>query len=93
MISLDEVEKTILELESKDTSYAVCEKLAYLYIVRDHIKPNGSVEVRTEKSDFLRTVSKKETVDVIEVIDELMQTVSVVHPKLYEATMQELKRL
>lgn len=92
MISLEEVEKTILELESKDTSYAVCEKLAYLYIVRDHIKPSGKIESKGT-SDFMRTVSKKETVDVLKVIDELMQTLAVVQPKLYEVTLSTLLNL
>lgn len=37
MISRDEIDRTIIELEERDTSFAVCEKLALLYIVRDHI--------------------------------------------------------
>lgn len=92
MISLDEVEKTILELEGKDTSFAVCEKLSYLYIVRDHIKPAGRIDTNGT-SDFMRTISKKETVDVLKVLDELMQTLAVVQPKLYEATLSALLNL
>ena len=37
IISIDEVNKTIIELEQHDTTYATCEKLAWLYIVKDHI--------------------------------------------------------
>ena len=92
MISLEEVEKTILELESKDTSFAVCEKLAYLYIVRDHIKPSGKIESKGA-SEFMQSISKKETVDVLKVLDELMQTLAVVQPKLYEVTLSTLLNL
>ena len=37
MISRDELDKTILELEMRDTTFANCSKLADLYVVRDHI--------------------------------------------------------
>ena len=38
MISLEKIEQEIRELEeSGSTSYAVCEKLATLYTVRDHL--------------------------------------------------------
>ena len=40
MIDIKEVEKEIEKLENKDTSYSICEKLAILYIVRDHLKEN-----------------------------------------------------
>lgn len=93
MISLDEVEKTILELEGKDTSFAVCEKLSYLYIVRDHIKPSGRIEGTGTGSEFMRAIAKKETVDVLQVVDELLQTISIVQPKLYEATMRQIRSL
>lgn len=92
MISLEEVEKTILELESKDTSYAVCEKLAYLYIVRDHIKPSGSIQKNTG-SEFSRSISGKDSAGVLSIIEELMQTISIVHPKLYQSTINALKQL
>ena len=92
MISLEEVEKTILELEGKDTSFAVCEKLSYLYIVRDHIKPSGRIDT-SGTSEFMQIIFKKETADVLKVLDELMQTMAVIQPKLYEATLSALLNL
>lgn len=38
MVSIETIEEEILNLEKRDTSYAVCERLAWLYIVRDHLK-------------------------------------------------------
>lgn len=38
MVSIETIEEEIINLEKRDTSYAVCERLAWLYIVRDHLK-------------------------------------------------------
>lgn len=38
MVSIETIEEEILDLEKRDTSYAVCERLAWLYTVRDHLK-------------------------------------------------------
>ena len=41
-------------------------------------------------SDFARAVDGKEQERVIPVLDELMQTLSVIQPKLYDAVMAKL---
>ena len=92
MISLEEVEKTILELEQKDTSYAVCEKLAYLYIVKDHIKPASAQEFRFG-SEFIRAISGKDSGSVLKILDELMSTLKIVQSKLYDAVIAEINNI
>lgn len=92
MISIDEIEKTIIDLESKETSYAVCEKLSYLYIVRDHIKPSSTAEFRSD-SEFMKSLSGKSSASVWKVLDELMTTIKVIQPRLYEATISEIKKI
>ena len=95
MISLEKVEQTILELESADTSFAVCEKLAWCYIVRDHI--NGystspeAVMALTGSSDFLQAINGKNTDAVIQIMDELMDAIQTLHPKMYDAVMDKIK--
>ena len=56
MISLETIDKTILEHESKDTTYANCEKLAWLYIVRDHLR-----EYEPHSNSQLMDINSKET--------------------------------
>lgn len=95
MISLESVEQTILELESSDTSFAVCEKLSWLYIVRDHIKgystsPEAVIAMQGE-SEFLKAIHGKNTETVIAVMDELMDAVKTLHPKMYDAVMDKIK--
>ena len=48
MLSIEEVENTIIELENGNTTFDSCIKLASLYVVRDHYKPNFA-ETQTEK--------------------------------------------
>lgn len=42
MIDIKLINEEINKLENCDTSYAVCEKLAILYIVREHYKSSMS---------------------------------------------------
>lgn len=94
MISRDEIDRTILELEGRDTSFAVCEKLASLYIVRDHMdKMPGGTPRYTDiqgDSDFIRAIRGKDGVKVLECLNELMSTVQVINSRLYDAVISKL---
>ena len=48
-MNVSEITNTIIELENGDTTFASCEKLASLYIVRDHLSTD---EVITEYNDI-----------------------------------------
>ena len=39
MVSIETIEEEILNLEKRDTSYAVCERLAWLYIPNIMLSP------------------------------------------------------
>ena len=97
MISRYEVEKAILEHESKDTSYANCERLAWLYIVRDHLT---GAEMResglfspTGDSEFIKSASGKDGAAVWGVLDELMDTIRATNPRLYNGVIQRIDAL
>ena len=91
MISLDEIERTILELESKDTSYAVCEKLAWLYICKEHLhpapKPDSRISEQKDDSEFLKAVAGKSMNRVLAILDEHMEAVKAIYPKEYQQIM------
>lgn len=56
MLNLVEIQNTIKELESGETTFATCQKLASLYIVRNFYSPQDSEkieEVSTEIDDIL----------------------------------------
>lgn len=97
MIDLDEVSRTIAELETRGTTYATCEKLAILYAVRDHFEKEtltgtGS-KIYTGGSEFLRAVSCKNNDSVWSVMDELMESLRLVQPKVYDGVMRKLYSL
>lgn len=96
MLNKDVIDKEILELEKHDTTYATCERLAWLYIIRDHMqepvvteKTKSAVGVSGE-SDFMKAVSGKATDLVICVLDEFMETLKIVNPRLYDGVMRKL---
>lgn len=98
MISLDEVNKTILELEQHDTTYATCEKLAWLYTVRDHINRAPDFVERMASpnlsgSEFLTAASNKDVSKLLEILDEHVDVVKLLHPSEYESLIQRIKEI
>lgn len=93
MISIDELNKTILDLETnRDTTYATCERLAWLYIVRDHQVQKKSKEPLSiaGESEFMAAVNGKPGDAVWKIMDELMDAVKMLHPRMYESVLKKL---
>ena len=98
MISLEQLDGEIAALEEKDPTFVIMQKLAALYTVRDHmvLEKNNPVTVALETvpsfgdSDFARLVAGKEIQTVLSTIDELMTTLAVVNPRLYNSVIGEL---
>lgn len=81
----------IAELEKLPINYSNAEKLAYLYIVQDHLSKRETLY--NSGSELSKAIRGKDIQDVLAVIDELMRTISVLSPKLYTATLERLKSL
>lgn len=97
MINPDELDKEILMLEKKDTTYANCERLAWLYIVRDHVTGQQQAQPTpldiSGDSEFLQAVDGKNSVAVFAVIDDLMDTLKSVNPKVYATILNKILNL
>ena len=97
MIDLETVEREINELETRyDTSYRVCERLAWLYTVRDHIRPERPEDRMTQDlrgSDFLELSSGLSYPALMGVMNEHMEALQVVHPREYQAVMDRIRAL
>lgn len=101
MINLETIERTIDELENtRDTSYRLCERLSWLYICRDHLKPTkepSTIATATvpnmEGSEFLSAASGKRVEDVMKVVDEHLETIKLIYPKTYDGIMSRLTEL
>lgn len=95
MINLETIERSIDELEHREASYRTCERLAWLYVVRDHLLPSSRDE-RTqylEGSEFLEACSGISYPALMEVLNEHVQTLAVVQPKAYEALLRKIRAL
>lgn len=100
MISLEQLDGEIAALEEKDPTHVIMQKLASLYTVRDHMvleRNNNPVTVALETvpamatdTDFAKAVAGKDIKQIMGVIDELMTTLAVINPRLYNSVMGEL---
>jgi hypothetical protein len=100
MISIEQLNGEISMLEDEVPTHAIMQKLASLYIIRDHISVGKSKSEQQEElyttygeSDFLKAISGKNLRSVMLKMDELMTTLYVLNPKLYQNAINELRLL
>ena len=101
MISLDQINGEIAVLEEEKPTHVSMQKLAALYVVRDHLvmglQPASPVVSVAEvfptsdaSSEFLRVIAGKSVVSVLPVIDELVGTIQLLDTNLYNSFMRKL---
>ena len=100
MISIEQLNGEISMLEDEVPTHVIMQKLANLYIIRDHIAVGqNKIEQKEElyttygDSDFLKAISGKNLRNVMLKIDELMTTLYVINPKLYKNVIDEMRLL
>lgn len=97
MLNLDEIDKTILDLENHDTTYAACEKLAWLYIVRDHLKNTMTNETilspLSDDSEFLAAASNINISELLNILNEHMEVIKILHPREYASLIEKISAL
>lgn len=96
-VSLDIIEREIDRLETKETTYYVCQRLACLYAVRDHMMPSAPESDQymqsMEGSEFLRACSGVSVGQLMKVLDSHMSALAVVQPREYESVMERIRAL
>lgn len=86
-----------------------CVKLAAYYQIKDKLYPSkqtGSVEpverggysyatapMQEDGSEFSRIIRIRSLEDTLPVLDELMETIKILNPRLHDAVMRKLKML
>ena len=93
MISIEQINGEISALEEEMPTYAVMQKLAALYTVRDHMviqMPTAETIVAVSDSEFMQKVNGMDKTLFMRIIDELMATLSVVNPPLYDSVLRML---
>lgn len=96
MISLEKIEREIDEIEAThDTTYRTCQRLSWLYTVRDHLLPQQH-DQRTQSlsgSEFLELSSGVPYPALMKVLDEHLEAIRLLYPKSYDALMDKIRRL
>ena len=106
MITLEELDEAIRDCEGSERhTYDDCIRLAALYTIKKQLYPDNIPEIRQSfraaedaigdygESEFLQIVSGKNAGGVWEVIDELMTTIEITNPRLYNGVMRKIERL
>lgn len=101
MVTERELREAIRECESAPASLQSLEKLAVFYTIYDKNfvnnaesseKPTKSIDVQPiSDSEFMRLIVGKDWTYLLVILDELMDTVKILQPRLYDAVMRKLR--
>lgn len=89
MFSEQELKNFIAELSEGKHSYQNCERLAAVYTVMDHLHPKGIGDYG--ESEFLQSIIGKDEREVFYLLDELLQIVNAINPKLYNSFLAKIE--
>lgn len=100
MIKEEELLDAIAECQGQRNPNAnTCVKLASYYTILDHVvkreeRPTYSFapepKIYSSDTEFGKKIQRMDVYDVLNVMDELMTTLSVINPRLYEGVMSKL---
>lgn len=103
MFTKAELMDAINEIAEGRHSIQNCEKLAAIYTVLDHLYPDQELRYYSDngtkaetivsyygKSEFLNAISGKDAEEMWLLMDELMNTLSIINPRLYNGVMRKI---
>lgn len=105
MIKKEELLEAIAECQGQRNPNAnTCYKLASYYVLLDHLADDNRMEERpsysfsappeqvhySSNTEFSDRIQGSDMNDVLMVMDELMTTLSVINPRLYEGVLRKL---
>lgn len=103
MITVEQINGEIAALSEERPTYVIMEKLAALYTVRDHIiigtETNAQSVTISENiphisdSEFAESIDGMTQEKVWPIVDELMETLKAMQPRLYRGVMLKIDQL
>lgn len=100
MVSKNELQNAINECANEPFTYSKCQKLADFITVYEYFygEPKQQSKTVTEsiveyngETEFASTINGKKSVKVWAVMDELMEAVKVLQPRIYDSVLQKIK--
>ena len=99
-MDIAEIKTEIARLEKAETNWQNIERLSWLYAVYDHLAGDSVQTIPIERSDmpqyageFGQVVSGKNIDGVMNVLQEHMAVIKVLHPKEYQAVLEKIKEI
>lgn len=108
MLDALEIRKEIARLEFEESSYPNYAKLANLYTIQDRMGREAEPPVERRYSaalpeiesigvyggsDFLRSIAGKDPAQIWPIIDDLMETLSLVNRRAYDTVLRRIDAL
>lgn len=97
-MDIREINEEIRRLENGNTTYSAVEKLALLYVVRDHL--DGQEEKRTmpeysykepPRTEFMEAVNGAPIDKVFDILDEHFDAIRMLYPKEHAVVIRRIK--
>lgn len=103
MFSKAELLDAIEDLENSPATYQNAEKLATFYLLYDHLyvrqEPMNYVESVREvtidrygDSEFMKVIEGSDAEEAWKIIDDLMSTLQMLNPRLYQAIIDKFRK-
>lgn len=102
MITRNEIDEAIQEVEEQMSNYNDCQKLATFLTLKDLLYPKYRqyIETVTETvveyegaTEFSSIVNGKVADEVWQVIDELMEAIKWLYPRIYNQVIEKIKNI
>lgn len=95
MINIELIEQEIIELEKRDTSFATVERLAWLYVVKDHLNAPEGAKMTSELigSEFLDACSNVPINSLLSLLGEHFEIIKAMYPKEYQTIIANIRAL
>ena len=102
MPTKEELLKAIEDVAKQPDTYAKCQKLATFYILLNSLYPEEdfknefstqfqSTNIDVGESEFLQKIKGHDIIKVISVLDELMEALKALNPRLYANTLRRFE--
>lgn len=96
-MTIQEINHEIEQLEPAEVNFRNVQVLSSLYVIRDKLGIGYAPETYRfpilEGSDLNVALSEKRIKDALSVLNELMDAIKILSPKLYNATIDKLSDL
>ena len=88
-MNIQEIKNEIKNLERAETTWQNIERLSWLYSINDHIKP----KYEDGKSEFLDIAHKADIEGLLDILDEHMNVIKILHTKEYQSLIEQIQNL